>query len=101
MAKKAEQSAISLLLGHQPSKDSSIIKTCMSQWWPWEFTENRVTYKNAEHYMVAKKAMLFADQDIFEKVLTKNSPRDTETKQFWQSDSVPGLYPGEKGRNNN
>jgi serine/threonine protein phosphatase 1 len=31
----------------------------------------------------------------------KLSIMDTDTKQFWQSDPLPALYPGERGRNRN
>lgn len=64
--------------GHQPSKDGSIIKTCMSQWWPAEFTEEGVIYKTAEHYMMAHKAKLFHDQEVFERILRKDSPKDVK-----------------------
>lgn len=64
--------------GHQPSKDGSIIKTCMSQWWPADFKEAGTTYKTAEHYMMAGKAKLFNDMDIFEKILSKTSPKDVK-----------------------
>ncbi len=64
--------------GHQPSQDGSIIKTCMSQWWPSEFTENGILYKTAEHYMMAGKARLFNDMDVFEKIVKKESPKDVK-----------------------
>lgn len=64
--------------GHQPSKDGSIIKTCMSQWWPSELEEDGIIYKTAEHYMMAGKAKLFNDMDIFERVLSKDSPKDVK-----------------------
>lgn len=64
--------------GHQPSRDGSIIKTCMSQWWSSEFTENNVDYKTAEHYMMANKALLFNDQEIFERIIQKESPKDVK-----------------------
>lgn len=64
--------------GHQPSKDGSIIKTCLSQWWPSPFTENGVTFKTAEHYMMAGKAKLFNDQEMFERIVAKESPKDVK-----------------------
>lgn len=64
--------------GHQPSKDGSIIKTCMSQWWPAAFEEDETTYKTAEHYMMAAKARLFGDSDILEKILQKDAPKDAK-----------------------
>lgn len=64
--------------GHQPSKDGSIIKTCMSQWWPAAFEENGFVYQTAEHYMMAGKAKLFNDRVIFEKILSKSSPKEVK-----------------------
>jgi len=64
--------------GHQPSRDGQIIKTCMSQWWPASFSEDGLTYKTAEHYMMAGKAKLFGDDDILQKILGKDSPKDVK-----------------------
>jgi ribA/ribD-fused uncharacterized protein len=64
--------------GHQPSRDGSIIKTCMSQWWPAVFEENGKTYLTAEHYMMAEKARLFGDEEIREKIFSKTSPKDAK-----------------------
>jgi ribA/ribD-fused uncharacterized protein len=64
--------------GHQPSKDGSIIKTCMSQWWEASFTEENISYKTAEHYMMAQKAKLFNDMEIFKKIIEKESPKDVK-----------------------
>lgn len=64
--------------GHQPSRDGSIIKTCMSQWWPAPFTENGVIYKTAEHYMMAHKALLFGDEEIAARIVAKDSPKDVK-----------------------
>ncbi|TCD08624.1 NADAR family protein [Pedobacter frigidisoli] len=67
-----------MFLGHQKSKDDSIIKTCLSQWWEATFIENGVSYLTAEHYMMAQKARLFNDEEVFEKILTEKSPRDVK-----------------------
>jgi ribA/ribD-fused uncharacterized protein len=64
--------------GHQPARDGAIIKTCLSQWWPAEFSENGNSYATAEHYMMAGKALLFEDQEIFERILQKASPKDVK-----------------------
>lgn len=62
--------------GHQPSRDGSIIKTCLSQWWPSSFSENGITYQTAEHYMMMQKAKLFGDEVTLNRMLTKDSPKD-------------------------
>lgn len=64
--------------GHQPSRDGSIIKTCMSQWWHAPFEENGIIYKTAEHYMMAGKARLFNDEATLERILEKDSPKDVK-----------------------
>lgn len=64
--------------GHQKSRDGSIIKTCMSQWWPSPFFEDGIKYLTAEHYMMAGKAKLFGDNEIYNKILTKTIPKDVK-----------------------
>jgi len=64
--------------GHQPSKDGSIIKTCMSQWWPVNFVDGKVKYKTTEHYMMEGKAKLFGDFEIAEQVIKCDSPKDVK-----------------------
>jgi ribA/ribD-fused uncharacterized protein len=64
--------------GHQPSRDGSIIKTCLSQWWPSSFLEDEIIYKTAEHYMMAQKAKLFGDEVTLNRILHKDSPKDVK-----------------------
>lgn len=64
--------------GHQPSQDGSIIKTCLSQWWPAQFQEDGILYRTAEHYMMIRKAKLFDDQEILLKMIQKESPKDVK-----------------------
>jgi ribA/ribD-fused uncharacterized protein len=64
--------------GHQPSKDGSVIKTCFSQWWPAAFRENEHVFLTAEHYMMSKKSQLFGDNETFERILKKTSPKDVK-----------------------
>lgn len=61
--------------GHQPSKDGSITKTCLSQWWKSDFTVNTDTYCCMEQYMMAEKARLFNDKEILEKIMKSNHPK--------------------------
>ncbi|OXG08070.1 hypothetical protein BC749_101255 [Flavobacterium araucananum] len=64
--------------GHQPNKDGSISKTCFSQWWLSSFEVDKVTYKTAEHWMMAKKAELFNDDVVWAKIIKANSPADVK-----------------------
>jgi ribA/ribD-fused uncharacterized protein len=60
--------------GHQPSKDGTIIKTCFSQWWLSSFIVNGIKYATAEHWMMAKKAELFGDDEQLNNILATESP---------------------------
>lgn len=64
--------------GHQPSKDTSITKTCFSQWWKSSFVVDGLEYKTAEHWMMAKKALLFNDTENFDKILSAKSPAEAK-----------------------
>jgi ribA/ribD-fused uncharacterized protein len=74
----APESKFLFFWGHQPSKDGTIIKTCFSQWWLSSFEVEGVTYKTAEHWMMAKKAELFKDQEILETIIKCNSPAEAK-----------------------
>jgi ribA/ribD-fused uncharacterized protein len=60
--------------GHRPSRDGSIGKTCMSQWFPAAFEIGGERYATAEHYMMAAKARLFGDAAIAAQVLQAPDP---------------------------
>ena len=64
--------------GHPPSKDRTITKSCFSQWWEDGFIEDGVTYKSAEHYMMAKKAVLFNDTEVRERIIASKSPAEAK-----------------------
>lgn len=49
--------------GHQPERDGSLGRGCLSQWYPAPFTVDGVPYATAEHWMMAEKARLFRDAD--------------------------------------
>lgn len=60
--------------GHQPHKNGDITKSCFSQWWESEFMVDGITYKTAEHFMMAEKAKLFQNQAIRTKIIDCKSP---------------------------
>ena len=63
--------------GSQPSRDGIITKSCLSQWWLADFVVAGVTYRTAEHRMMAEKARLFADEAALAQILAAPSPVDT------------------------
>ncbi|MEV2242751.1 NADAR family protein [Micromonospora sp. NPDC049891] len=60
--------------GHQPERDGSVGAGCLSQWWPSPFAVDGFVFATAEHYMMWRKAMLFGDESIAERVLTAPHP---------------------------
>ncbi|MFY1048116.1 NADAR family protein [Chryseobacterium sp. GP-SGM7] len=69
-----------------------ITKAYFSQWFPFVFEENGITYKTAEHYMMAGKAKLFNDNETFEEILKSETPNQAKKlgrkvknfdPQFW------------------
>ncbi|MBO9561416.1 MAG: NADAR family protein [Niastella sp.] len=63
-----------LFWGHTQKQDGVVDKSCLSQWFPAPFTVDGVTYATAEHWMMAKKALLFGDQDAFQEILATPKP---------------------------
>jgi len=74
----APESKFLFFWGHQPNKDGSISKTCFSQWWLSSFEVDKVIYKTAEHWMMAKKAELFKDNEVLAKIIKANSPAEAK-----------------------
>lgn len=62
--------------GHHSSADGRITKSCLSQWYECSFTVDGVTYHTAEQYMMAQKAKLFRDEDIFQKIMSASDPKE-------------------------
>ncbi len=63
--------------GHTVKEE--ITKACFSQWFPFEFEENGIKYKTAEHYMMAGKAKLFNDHDALEQILIAETPNQAKS----------------------
>jgi ribA/ribD-fused uncharacterized protein len=64
--------------GHRPRKDGAISETCLSQWYDAPFKEQGISYKSAEHYMMAAKAKLFADTAALREILDSPNPGDVK-----------------------
>ncbi len=64
--------------GHQPNKDGSVGKSCLSQWYEASFEIDEIQYKTAEHYMMAEKARLFKDDDLLLQILAATHPGEAK-----------------------
>ena len=60
--------------GHTPGKGGQVGKECLSQWYPAVFGVDGVTYRTAEHYMMAEKARLFGDEERRERIVAAARP---------------------------
>ena len=60
--------------GHTQKRPDVIDKSCFSQWYPAPFKVNDIVYQTAEHWMMAKKALLFNDRDAFSKIVQAGKP---------------------------
>jgi ribA/ribD-fused uncharacterized protein len=61
--------------GHNPNA-IGVTETCLSQWYDVAFEVDGVKYHTAEQYMMAQKALLFGDKDIFNHIMLADNPRD-------------------------
>lgn len=60
--------------GHTPKNEGVIDKSCFSQWYPSGFQVKGIKYPTAEHWMMAQKALLFNDNEIFDMILIAEKP---------------------------
>ncbi|MBK9201181.1 MAG: NADAR family protein [Candidatus Obscuribacter sp.] len=67
-----------LFYGHKVSEDGSITDSCLSQWYPATFKIDDVSYKTAEQFMMAQKARLFGDEDMLNKILQCQTPKEAK-----------------------
>jgi ribA/ribD-fused uncharacterized protein len=64
--------------GHRPNRDGSIGRGCLSQWWPAPFDLDGHTFATAEHYMMWRKALLFDDAPVAERILAATHPKEAK-----------------------
>lgn len=62
--------------GHTPKQKDVIDKSCLSQWFSAKFEIEAIQYRNTEQYMMAQKAKLFGDEEIFQKILQATHPKE-------------------------
>jgi ribA/ribD-fused uncharacterized protein len=60
--------------GHTQKKEGIIDKSCFSQWFPAAFTISGILYPTAEHWMMAKKAELFNNEETVKEILATEKP---------------------------
>jgi ribA/ribD-fused uncharacterized protein len=64
--------------GHSNKTDEDVGKFVFSQWYFSPFIVDDVEYKTAEHWMMAHKALLFGDAEIFEEIIKADKPGEVK-----------------------
>ncbi|WP_181768914.1 NADAR family protein [Streptomyces albidus (ex Kaewkla and Franco 2022)] len=64
--------------GHQPRRDGAMGKGCLSQWWQAPFELEGVRYATTEHWMMARKARLFGDEEAEHRAIAAAHPRQAK-----------------------
>lgn len=64
--------------GHTPKSNGQMSNACFSQWYDSPFVVDGVIYPTAEHYMMAQKAKLFGDMDIFQQIIQSKHPKQAK-----------------------
>lgn len=59
-------------------KSGELTKACFSQWYNAPFTVDGIGYKTAEHWMMAKKALLFGDTEVFDQIIQSVKPAEAK-----------------------
>ena len=95
----AQESRVKYLFfwGDQPSKDGTVTKSCLSQWWLTDFVVAGVVYRSMEHWMMAEKARLFADEQALTQILAAKSPAEAKKLEREIDQFVPEVWEARKG----
>ncbi|GGN88792.1 hypothetical protein GCM10010112_72640 [Actinoplanes lobatus] len=89
--------------GHQPEHDGSIGAGCLSQWFPSPFTVDGTRFATAEHYMMWRKAVLFGDGAMAQRILAAGHPHEAKKlggrvagfdQRTWNDHRVPIVVAG-------
>ncbi len=82
--------------GNQPSKTGEVTKSCLSQWWRMDFVVAGVTYRSTEHWMMAEKARLFANQKKLAQILASQTPAEAKKLGREITGFVPEVWENHK-----
>ena len=69
-----EKMKFMMFWGHTPPQDGWVNQSCLSQWYPCNFCVDDIKYSSAEQFMMAHKALLFNDLEIYDEILKESNP---------------------------
>lgn len=76
----------------QKYKNKPIGKGCLSQWYMSDFIIDGIRYCCAEQYMMAKKAELFGDYEIYSQILNTNKPKEIKSLGRKVKNFLPAIW---------
>ncbi|MBO3737655.1 NADAR family protein [Actinoplanes flavus] len=102
---EAEEQRLKFLFfwGHQLEHDGGIGAGCLSQWFPSPFTAEGTRFATAEHYMMWRKAVLFGDHAMAQRILAAGHPHEAKQlggrvagfdQRKWNEHRVPIVVAG-------
>lgn len=79
-AKQANNEPFKFLFfwGHTKKTNQDVGNFCFSQWYEYSFTINGIKYQTTEQWMMAEKARLFKDEDIYQKIINCRKPSEAK-----------------------
>ena len=75
IVREKPETTIVYFWGHTPNP-KKITAACLSQWYDCYFEVDGVKYHTTEQYMMASKALLFKDEEVYQEIMTANNPHD-------------------------
>ena len=75
IARQNPDTTIIYFWGHTPNP-KKMTTACFSQWYDCYFEVNGVQYHTTEQYMMASKARLFGDEEVFQEIMAAWNPHD-------------------------
>lgn len=75
LARQNPDTAILYFWGHTPNP-KKMTTACFSQWYDCYFTVDGEQYHTAEQFMMASKARLFGDEEVFQEIMAADNPSD-------------------------
>lgn len=75
IVRRKPSTPVVLFRGHTPNP-KKITAACLSQWYDCYFEIDGVQYHTTEQYMMASKARLFGDEDVFNEIMAAYNPFD-------------------------
>lgn len=73
IVRRSPDTPIVYFWGHTPNSNE-ITTACLSQWYDCLFEADGIIYHTAEQYMMANKALLFGDNEVYDKIMTAEKP---------------------------